>query len=691
MFFLFAVIELFMISNFSIIWKNDVIIMDLNDNVNDYKYLPEAELWINGQLVTDPMMFYERGVEHTFFSVITGKTVRDYHIKYRVHFPSYQIVETKTIVFKVVDRVPPTIHHVPSFVIPVGSKMPNLTEGLVYSDNYNKNSELTVNVISHQVVLNKIGIYPIHYKVSDQSGNLTEATSYLEVYDHLPPEITLKKEIIISFGKPFKWSDFLTFKDNYDVLIDKIYDESEVDYNRLGQYPLKVTATDQSGLSSVLMTTITIIDDEPPRIVLKSNPKPLSVYQDLSVNDLKDYIVSIHDNYDTLSIEDVIITHDIEIDTLGQYMVYFELYDLSRNVTKVSLRVHVRDLEVPTVRLYEPLIFEVFDLYPHWSNYVEIKDNYDAYHQLQIKYTTQLNMTRVGIYSLTIEVTDTSKNKTVFVTSVEIVDQIAPVIEQMHEIVITDFTKKPLNGYFQVFDNYDKSSDVSLIIDDSNVNYAKVGVYALTIEATDQSQNKSFFESEVFVIDIVPPTLILKQKQVFFKKGTSHWNPFAYILAAYDNHDLLTKEDVLIEDFVNLNEIGVYEVFYTLNDYSYNETMVILYVYVDISEPPIVESHVLTVFVNEFVDLLNGLIVFVETENYEVIFFPKVVDTSNPGKKIVQGVVVDERGNFTHFEREIIVLEQSKTIQLERYFPLAITNILGLTMIYYIWQKKRKS
>jgi hypothetical protein len=689
MFFLFAMIELFVMTNISVIWKNDVITMELNENVNDYKFLPEAELWIDNQLVNDEHMFYERGVEHTFFSVITGKTVRDYHIKYRVHFPSYQIVETKTIIFKVVDLEPPIVHHIPSFKIPVGSKLPNLKEGLLYSDNYNQVNDCLVNVISHQVITNKLGIYPIYYQISDQSNNKVEVIGYLEVYDHLPPEILLKKEIIIAFGKSFEWSDFLTFKDNYDLVIDKIFDDSEVNYNRLGQYPLKIIATDQSGLVETLLTFLTIVDDEAPKIILKSNPKPLSVNQMLTLQNLRSFIIQVEDNYDNVFIEDVEISHDIEMDTLGQYKVYYTLSDQSNNIRTVILNVQVKDLDPPMIQINAPLVFDVFDLFPNWMDYIEVYDNYNEVHDIQIKYTTKINMNITGFYSLTIEAIDQSKNKNVMITTVQVIDREPPEIEQMHEIIITDFSETTLTNYFTLTDNYDETASLKIEIDDSKVYYHSVGVYPFTIKVIDQSDNISERISEVYVIDIIPPVIILKQQQLVLQMGSINFVPEHYILVAYDGHDDLRIEDVTIENNVDLNTIGVYQVKYRLIDLSYNETVVELSVFVDIMHSPIVKSDELIVNLNENVDLLNNLYVFSETETYQILFFPKIVDTSTAGTKVIQGVVIDERGNYTHFERRIIVLETPSTIEIQSYIPLMFLNFMGLSICYILWKKKR--
>jgi hypothetical protein len=46
--FLLSLVAMMTVMNTEIRWKNDVLYMSLNDNVDDYRFLPEASLWING-------------------------------------------------------------------------------------------------------------------------------------------------------------------------------------------------------------------------------------------------------------------------------------------------------------------------------------------------------------------------------------------------------------------------------------------------------------------------------------------------------------------------------------------------------------------------------------------------------------------------------------------------------------------
>ncbi len=67
---------------YEIVWENDFIEIELHEAVEAYKYLPSATLTIDGEAVHDPEMFYEVGVDRTFFSVVHSNTVKTHTVKY---------------------------------------------------------------------------------------------------------------------------------------------------------------------------------------------------------------------------------------------------------------------------------------------------------------------------------------------------------------------------------------------------------------------------------------------------------------------------------------------------------------------------------------------------------------------------------------------------------------------------------
>ncbi|MDO9629685.1 MAG: hypothetical protein Q7I99_07265 [Acholeplasmataceae bacterium] len=687
--FLLSLLSIFSILTIRIDWINDFLNIELKENIDNYTYLPEATLYINDVLTFDPRMFYERnGVEWTFITTVNTNVVRAYNIKYRVNYPTYNISQVKTITFNIVDLKPPVFIQVPQFSIPLSQKLPDLKEGLIYSDNYDAVSDVKVQINSSKVILNRIGIYEIVYQISDLSNNTVTMKSSLEVYDHLPPTITLKKEFLLSFGASFVWSNYLTIVDNYDTVIDIYIEDIDVNYSRLGSYPILIRATDQSGLSSEISQILTIIDIEKPKITFKSQAPVIPVHSLESEAILKSFILNVTDNYDLISIDDVIVYHDIEWNILGEYTIYYQLSDQSKNTLETKIKVKVKDLIKPIINLSQPLIFEVFNQVPFINSYIDYEDNYDFKNNLTLKITTAFKMNIIGKYPITVEVTDLSGNKEILQSYVEIIDNESPTITQINDLIITDFSKKNFGLYFSLEDNYDPSSKINIQFDDQRVNYFEIGSYPIYVLATDQSLNQTMMLAEVFVIDIIDPILELKQHSILLQVNSQPLELRSLIKIASDNYDYITIDHVFIDGFILYNEIGIYKITYRLFDSSLNFTQKELLVTVDDRIPPIITSTQLSLQVHAIFNPYEGLYVEDNMGTYEIYFFPQTINTSIPGKKKITYVAVDQRGNYTTYIREIIILGNEKKYELSAFIPVVIVGLLAASTIYYIYKKE---
>ncbi|MBU1094833.1 MAG: DUF5011 domain-containing protein [Firmicutes bacterium] len=669
-------------------WIHQILDIPLFDNVGDYKEIPEAELYIDGIKVNDPYIYYERdGVDHTFFSVITSSHVRTFTIRYRVHFPTYDVIHTQDIVFNIVDLIPPVIDQVSDFRVPLGQSMPDLDVGFIYFDNYDEMDSLLVSINSMEVILDETGIYPVYYQVSDLSGNMTYTTGLVEVYDFLAPVISLDHPIILAFEDPFIWQDFIDVKDNDDVYPYVRVDDSMVDYTTLGDYTIQVYAMDKNGLSSTKNFDISIVDEVPPIITLKSAPPPIPVFSNVSDIDFLSYVIRIEDNYDLLQIERVTYDHDIEFNVLGQYDIYYQLIDYSGNQTEVKMKISVIDDLKPEILILYPLIFDVFDVEPFFIDYIDYFDNYTSHDQLSLKMSESVKMDVIGMYPLTIDVTDGSGNKTTLRTYIEIIDPIEPDIIQLNDIIITDFTQKDLTYYFEASDNYDDISDIEVIVDDTLVDYEQIGMYSIKVLATDLSKNCAVYDAELMVLDIEEPEFVLIQSILYIDIYSSPLDYSSFLVDISDNYDLLSILDITYEGEVDYNNLGIYPIEFTLQDTSLNTISKTLYITVDDLVPPTIESSTLTLYIGDFFDPLIGLEVYDNLGSVDVTCFPQLLDTSTPGTKIVNYVVMDQRGNYTTYQRTVIVEPLPQTINPIDYIPVVLVSIIGISAGIYFYKK----
>ncbi len=686
--FLLSFFSFFSILSVRVDWINDYLDIPVFSQINEYKEIPEAQLFIGNVLVDDPLMYYERdGVDHTFFSVITTNYIRTYTIRYRVTFPTYQIVQTQDIVFNIVDFIPPEIINLPRFRIPLDERIPDLFEGLIISDNYDGSEYLNVSVNSLEVILNQVGIYDIYYQISDSSGNITQGVSSLEIYDYLAPVIVQKEELILSYGETFRWQDYFDVSDNDDPFPDVVVDITRVDFQKLGTYIVLLSAIDRNLLSTDGLYKLVIIDNESPTIIVKSKPTPIPVFTSPSDIDFYEYIVSVNDNYDKLSILDVQYWYDIEFDVLGVYDVYYHIEDLSSNCFDIMMKISVIDDEKPSIHIVSLLKFDVFDAKPFFIDYVEYEDNYDNYNDLIFKMNESVKMDKVGKYPISFEVTDESGNIAFLGTYVEIVDRIPPIINQLNDIIITDFIEKDVTYYFDAEDNYDSTSQILIKIDDALVDYENIGIYTLWVYAYDLSDNIGVLETTIIVIDMIEPEFTLKQSLVTIEIFSPPINLTSYILDISDNYDMLSINDLIINGDIDYKSLGVYVITYELQDYSMNKIEKKLYVTVDDRTPPTVEMTQMTLYTDEYFDPLMGITLFDNLDQIEILVFPEILDTSHPGKKEVTYVITDGRGNYTTQIREVIIKPQEVTNEMTDYLPVLMITLIGIGAIYYIYRK----
>lgn len=89
----------------------------------------------------------------------------------------------------------------------------------------------------------------------------------------------------------------------------------------------------------------------------------------------------------------------------------------------------------------------------------------------------------------------------------------------------------------------------------------------LKINYDGKDYNKTF---KVNIVDDVSPNIVLN-KSVIILKVNDKFEPLDYLEQVSDNFDNLTKENVVIDNPVDLKKAGEYEVVYTISDSSNNE------------------------------------------------------------------------------------------------------------------------
>lgn len=123
-------------------------------------------------------------------------------------------------------------------------------------------------------------------------------------------------------------------------------------------------------------------------------------------------------------------------------------------------------------------------------------------------------------------------------------------------------------------DNYDKKSDIKVIVDSFGINLNQIGFYQVHIKLVDSSLNESDYQLLLHVKDYQSPMITEKENPVINIGDRMDLNQF-YIIK--DNYDL--SPDVIVDDSaVRYDEIGRYpikiEVYDHSGNYNYHESFV---------------------------------------------------------------------------------------------------------------------
>jgi hypothetical protein len=77
-----------LISNigYNVVWNDLDVYIPLNEEVTPYTLIPSVFVYYNNEKLENLDIYYHRGVERTFLSVVNSRDVKTFYIKYRNKF-----------------------------------------------------------------------------------------------------------------------------------------------------------------------------------------------------------------------------------------------------------------------------------------------------------------------------------------------------------------------------------------------------------------------------------------------------------------------------------------------------------------------------------------------------------------------------------------------------------------------------
>lgn len=672
--------------NNEIYWDDDYLEIELYEDINLYVNIPKAFINVDGVIYEAD--YYQKGVNYTSLSVVNSNHPKKHLVYYKAYFNEFNKTSTNGITFDIKDNEAPYIVEVPSFRVPLNQKVDDLTKGIIVKDNYDDSKDISISVNTSQIVTNRVGIYEIVFSVKDSSNNLSNYYSTYEVFDHLAPEIQIYNPLEHSVYTSFDYNKYFKFKDNYDTYLDVYIDTSKVNFNQLGIYEMVVSVSDKSLNSTSMLVNISIVDDKPPDLILTPNPEPILVNTKITHELLKSYLVSINDNYDILSLDDVLISHDINSSYIGKYSINYQISDNSNNITTKSIKVDVKDTKAPNVKVIKDLKISVGSNYFDYNDYFLISDNYDEIDVLTISINEKINLTKIGYYSIIIKVSDQSKNTYTNTYQLQVVDEIAPYIRVLEDLIFSINDKVDYSKYLELTDNYD--SELLLKVDDSNVDYNQPGKYNVLLTLSDKSNNTYTINEIITIIDIIPPALILEKTNLYVSSLIDSKAIYDLIIDYYDDSTPKDLINIFIDFEMKISlDKQTFIAKITLIDLSFNQRVESIYVHYRKSND---DYYFYTTNINYNIgdEVIDFKGIDTNIDKRKLVINNSGFDVNQSGVYQIKYYYINTYGIIEEYE-QIITVKGDANLKLYdyKYFLLTTTLIIGV-IIYLIYNRNKK-
>ncbi|MCQ2969218.1 MAG: DUF5011 domain-containing protein, partial [Clostridium sp.] len=338
--------------------------------------------------------------------------------------------------------------------------------------------------------LTKVGSYEITYTATDKYGNITTATTTLEVINQDAPTITgVEKAITIKQGVNFDPKAGVNAVDFEGKKLE-VKVTGDYDLTKVGSYEITYTAIDEFGNTTIEVMTLTVINQDAPTITIDNKVTQIKQGENF---DPKAGVTAVDFEGNEL---EVTVTGEYDVTKVGSYEITYTATDKYGNTTTVTSTLEVVKQESPVITGANKVIQirqgENFD--PKAG--VEAVDFEGK--KLELIITGDYDVNKLGSYVITYTVTDEFGNTTTATNTLEVVKQDAPVITVDNKVtqIIEGGSFDPKAGVKAV--DFEGNELEVTVTGEYDVN--KAGTYEITYTATDKYGNTTTATSTLEVI-----------------------------------------------------------------------------------------------------------------------------------------------------------------------------------------------
>ncbi len=421
-----------------------------------------------------------------------------------------------------------------------------------------------------EVVYNQIGHNNVYFTVSDDEGNTVTEVGDL-YFRELAPEITASEEAD-SFVNTELTEDELIELFNVEVVVaDGSYEitvnDRDVNYNKIGSYPVKFYVEDIYGnRSETITSTLNIIEENKIPLTADASHSVVEGTTPLTASEL---IETYHVEYNT---DNTLIVHTIDVDynTPGSYPVSFEEKDSNGNSETIYSEMVVTDV-LPTISFVEPhvqaLVNDPIDLIDAFGVVATEQQTGDLNEFITVD-DSEVDYMHVGHYPVYFTVSDEEGN-----TASEEGDlylrSSAPTLTADSEHSVNEnsvWTNVQLLSLYNVSAT-DKDGIDYIDVDTSRVDFTTPGRYTITFTAYDIYGMNSFEYYSIIEVKDLLPEILTDNSEITIESGSDY--DLAQLIGIHASEiisDDLDSQVVIDDSQVNYDQAGSYTVTLTVSD-----------------------------------------------------------------------------------------------------------------------------
>ena len=279
-----------------------------------------------------------------------------------------------------------------------------------FSATDNVDGDITDKVeVTGDLDISKPGEYTLTYTVTDSSNNSFSVTRKVIVVDTTAPELKLKgdSKVVVEAATDYVEPGY-TATDIVDGDITesvKVY--GFVDTKKPGDYTLVYIVKDAVGNESVVTRTVTVQDTTAPVIELSGDK---TVTLDLGQAYLEPGFIA-NDTVDGNITDQVVVSGNLRFE-VGTYEITYTVTDAAGNKATATRTVKVADTTAPELTLKGSKSISLVKGDKYKEPGYKAKDNADGDLTNKVQVSGKVDTNKVGAYTLTYTVVDSSGNKT---------------------------------------------------------------------------------------------------------------------------------------------------------------------------------------------------------------------------------------------------------------------------------------